>query len=96
MADGKTAYERTVGVHFDGPVIPFGATVSCNPSVPKLSSNFIMVVKRCRMDYSLGMSCWRKEGGKVTFLFVADCEDVENLCASEIHIKKFKHPEVSR
>ena len=28
MADGKTAYEKTFGVTFDGPLIPFGANVS--------------------------------------------------------------------
>ena len=28
MADGKTAYERTIGVTCDGPVIPLGAKVS--------------------------------------------------------------------
>ena len=25
-ADGKTAYEKSCGVEFDGPLIPFGAT----------------------------------------------------------------------
>ena len=31
MADGKRADTRTYGVTFDGPVIPFGATVSWKP-----------------------------------------------------------------
>ena len=31
MADGKTAFEKTCGVNFDGPLIPFGAKVSYMP-----------------------------------------------------------------
>ena len=31
QSDGKTPYERRFGMHFDGPVIPFGAMVEYHP-----------------------------------------------------------------
>ena len=31
LSDGKTPYERRFGIPFDGPVIPFGATVEYHP-----------------------------------------------------------------
>ena len=31
LSDGKTPYERRVGIPFNGPVIPFGAMVEYHP-----------------------------------------------------------------
>ena len=31
LSDGKTSYERRFGMHFNGPVIPFGATFEYHP-----------------------------------------------------------------
>ena len=47
MTDGKAAHERRIGVAFDGPMIPFGATISYKPISSKCGSRLHQLGQRC-------------------------------------------------
>ena len=63
LSDGKTPYERRVGVPFNGPVIPFGAMVEYHPISANDQSRLRQLY--CQV-YSLETRCTREESGKET------------------------------
>ena len=72
---------RNMCVTFDGPSIPFGAAAS-----PSFRKN-----RQGCMESSWDM--YYLQGGRRGLsgdLLIADCEDLENLSASNIHVKRFK------
>ena len=73
VADDMTAYEKMCCVRFDGSLIPFGAKVSYK------RQGCTNVARRIRYVW----------GGWSGALLIADCDDFENLSASNIHIKSF-------
>ena len=94
MADGKTVYETRFGVQFDGPVIPFGANVSCQPICSKDESSPYQFGKKMLTGILLayGMGVGRQRSGD---LLIADREDLKNLSTPEFHVRSFQHQEVS-
>ena len=95
MADRKTASHKKCGVTFDRLLIPNGAKVSYKPISCKdgwlLHLLDYKMLSGAFMGYVL-----RAGGGWFSDLLLADCEDLENLSASEIHVQSFKHQEVSQ
>ena len=98
MADGTTAYENS-GVQFDGLLISFGATVSHKTISSKDEARLHQLAKRCyqfgrRMLPGIFMgSVSRVRGGWRGDLLIADCEYLEKLVASDMHVKRSKHQE---
>ena len=66
LFDGKTPYERRLGVPFNGPVIPFGAMVEF-PCSGKDVSRLHQFDSEVSSEYSLDMRCVRKESGKTSW-----------------------------
>ena len=82
---------RKIGVQFDGLLIPFGGNVSYKPISSKDAARLHQFGKQMPPEifvrYVLrGVRGWL--GG----MLITDCEDLENLSASVIHVKLFKHP----
>ena len=80
MTDVKTASVQIFGVHFDGPVIPFGA---------KLSYTTISSKDESRHQFGKQMltGIFRKEGGQVTCSLQIS-KTGKNLSTSKVHVKE--------
>ena len=87
MADGKTAAENICGVTVARPLMPL-SQLRTHLLKRRVDLNMLPGVF---MGYVL-----REGGGWSGDLLLADCEDVDNLSASEIHVQRFKHQEVSQ
>ena len=52
LSDGKTPYEKRFGMPFDGPVMPFGATVEYHPISAKDISRLHQFQEFCQVCFS--------------------------------------------
>ena len=86
LSDGKTPYERRFGMPFDGPVIPFGATVECHPISAKDISRLPQFGPKVLPVYSSVMYCTRERIWKGDTM-VADIEELEELHAQKAQCK---------
>ena len=93
LADGKTPCERRFGELFKGPVIPFGALVDYHPFSTKDQSRFHQFGKKVLPGTFLGYAWVAVETRKGDIL-VADIEELENLDASAIHVRRIHAKEV--
>ena len=78
----------------DGSVIPFGAKVSYKP----ISSKDVARLHQCGKEMLPGIRLGyvsRARRGWSGDLLTADCEDPENLTASDSDVKRFEHWEVA-
>ena len=77
MAHGNIAYEKRCDVKFDGPLIPFGATVSSKPISSKDEAKLHQFGKKVLpgtfMEYVSRGRGWSSD------LLIADCKDLESL-----------------
>ena len=85
LSDGKTPYERRFGMPFDGPVIPFGAMVEYHLTSIKDQSRLHQFVPKVLPGIFLGYALhaggiWKG--------------DVEELDASELHVRRLNAKEV--
>ena len=93
LSDGKTPYERRCGMPFNGPIIPFGATVDCYPVSAKDQSRLQQFGKKVLpgifLGYALPAGCiWNRD------IMVADIEEMEEMDASELHARRLNAKEV--
>ena len=91
LADIKSPYGRIFGTPFGGPVIVFGAAKYFTPISTKDKSRR---VKRFKSK-EVGIKKVQEVLAQRRFqenVFVADWHDIENNVASEVHVKRFKHP----
>ena len=95
MADGKTAYEKRFAVTCDGPSTPFGAKVSCKPIASRAAAKLRQFCRKMLPDISMG-DVSRAGWGWSGDLLLANCEDLENLPASDIHVKRFKLQDIAQ
>ena len=83
------------GEQIDGLLTPLGSKVRYQPISSKDEArlhNFgKKVLPRILMGYAL-----RAGGGRSGDLLIADCEDHENLSASDVHVTRFRHQEVAQ
>ena len=85
--DGKTPYERRFGISFNGPVIPFGATVENHPVLAKDLSRLHQCGKTDLPGIFLGYIFIDHGGIRKGDIMAADIEELENVDASKIHMK---------
>ena len=93
LTDGKTPYERRVGVPFSDKVIPFGAMVEYYPISAKDLSRLHQFGPKGLPGKFLGYALhagriWRGD------MLVADIEELEKMDASEIHAWRLNAKEV--
>ena len=93
LSDGKTHYERRVGVPFNGPVIPFGAMVEYHPMSAKDLSRLHPYGPKLLPGIFLGYALhagrmWKGD------IMVADIVELEQMDASEIYAKRLNAKEV--
>ena len=67
LSDGKTPHERRFGIPFNGPVMPFGATVECHPISAKDTSRLHQFGANVLPGIFLGYAFNAGESGKETF-----------------------------
>ena len=88
-ADGETVHQKRCGVQLDGPLITFEANVSHKPHLfetqDKAPSIWHTDASR-EYSWDMRVTCGER---MVRHLLMADCEDCENLSASDIHVKRF-------
>ena len=97
MADGKTVFGNIFGVKFDGPLIPFGATVSRKPisstdeaRLHQFGTNGVLP------GMFMGYVSRAGKGMSVDML-IADCEDPSRTCQRQKSTSNvFKHQEVGQ
>ena len=90
MVDGKTACEKMFGVTFEVLLIPFGFNVSYKP----MSLGIEAVLTNASGNlHGMCIRCGRGWSGD---LLIAECEDLDNLSASNIHVRRFKHQELAQ
>jgi len=95
LDDDKTAFERRYGSSFAGPLIPFGAEITYLPITDKDKSRLHQFGSKVISGIFLGYE-QQEGGGWSGDLLVLDWEEIENASHfSDIHIKRFKHSEVS-
>ena len=66
LSDGKTPYERRVGMPLNGPVIPFGAMVEQHPISAKDISRLHQFGPKVLPGIFFGFYCVWEESGKET------------------------------
>ena len=71
-----------------------GANVGHKPTSPKDAARLLATWKSASLNIR-GICVTRGEGWSGDLL-IADCEDLENLPASDILVKRFKHQEVAQ
>ena len=93
LSDGKTLYERRLGVPFNDPVIPLGSKVEYHFISAKDQSRLHQFGKKVLQGTFLG--CALHAGGiwKGDIL-VADIEELEQMDASEIDVRRLNAKEV--
>ena len=89
----KTPYERRFGIPFNGPVIPFGATVEYHPvsaeDLSRLHQFGPKVLPGIFFGYAL--NAWRIWKGEIP---IADTEEMEQMDASELYARRLNAKEV--
>ena len=90
LSDGKTPFERRFGIHFNGPVIPFGAMVEYHPisanDQSRLHQFGAKVLPGMFLGYALyAVGIWKGD------IMVADIEELEETDASELHARRLKN-----
>ena len=88
--DGKTTYEKRRGVKFDGLLMPYGAKISCKPISSKDEARLHQLGNNMFLGIFTGYVL--RAGGDGH----GNCEDLENLSASNIRVRRFKHQEVAQ
>ena len=93
LSDGKTPYERRFGIPFNGPVMPFGATVEYHPISAKDISRLHQFGPKVLPGIFLGYvffagGIWKGD------IMVADVEKLEEIDASELHARRLNAKEV--
>ena len=91
MADGKTAYEKRFAVTCDGPSTPFGARVSYKPIASRDAAKLRQFCRKMLPDISMGDASRAGWGWSDDLLL-----DLENLPASDIHVKRFKLQDIAQ
>ena len=93
-ADGPTPYFKRYGVHFTGPIIPFGAEIIYQPISAKDKARTHQFEKKVLHGIFLGYH-QIAGGGWGKDLWVVDWEELENAeHVSQVHHKRFKADEV--
>ena len=93
LSDGKTPYERRFGQPFKGPIIPFGAMVENHPISMRAQSRLHQFGKTDLPGIFLGYALIAVKFWKGDIL-IADIEELENMDASEIYLRRFDAKEV--
>ena len=94
LADGKTLYERRFGEPFEGPIIPFGAMVEYHPISSRDQSRLHQFRKKVWPGMFIGYALFARgiwEGD----MMVADIEEMKNLDASGIHLRKLNGKDIT-
>ena len=93
LSDGKTLYERRVGMSLKGPVIPLGAMVEYHPifaedlsRLHQFGPKVLPGIFFCYVLYAVGI--WKGD------IVVADIEELEEMDASELHARRHNAKEV--
>ena len=93
LSDGKTPYERRLGMPFNGQVIPFGALVEYHPisakDISRLHQFGPKVLPGMFLGYVLFAGRIRKGD-----IMIADIEKLEEMDASELHARRLNAKEV--
>ena len=87
LSDGNTPYERWFGMHFNRPVIPFGAMVEYHPISAKDQSRLHQFGAKVLPGMFLGYALYAGGIWKGDIL-VADTEELEQVDASELHARR--------
>ena len=93
LTDRKSPHERRFGTPLDGPVIPLGAEMCCNPISTKDKSRLHQCGTKMFPGVFIGYAL-NSGGGWTEDLTIADLHDIENNAASEVHVNRFKPKEV--
>ena len=93
LSDGKTPYERRFGEPFKGPIVPFGSLVEYYPISAKEKSRIHQFGKKVLPGLFLGYALYAGGIWKGDIL-VADIEELEQMDASEIYLKRLNAKEV--
>ena len=93
LSDGKTPYERWIGMPFNGPVIPLGAMVECHPISAKEKSRLHQFGPKVLPGIFLGYVLYA-EGIWNGDIMVADIEELEEMDASELYARRLNAKEV--
>ena len=86
-SDGETHYERRLGVPFDGPMVEY------QPISAKDQSRIHQFERKYYLYRSLDTPCTQYESGKGDLL-VADIDELQQMDASEIYVKRLTAKEV--
>ena len=93
LSDGKTPYERQFGIPFKGPVIPFGSLVEYYPISAKDISRLHQFCPKVLPGLFLGYALYAGGIWKGDIM-VADIEELEQMDASELHVRRLNAKEV--
>ena len=93
QSDGKTPHERRFGFPFNGPVIPFGATVEYHPISASDLSRVHQFGPKFLSGTFLGYA-FSREGIWKGDIRIGDIEELDQMDASEIHARRLKAKEV--
>ena len=93
LSDGKTPYERLFGAPFNGPVIPFGATVEYHSISAKDISRLHQFGPKVLPGKFIGYELYVRGIWKGDIL-VADIVELEEMDASELHARRLNAKEV--
>ena len=93
LSDGKTLYERRFGQPFKRPIIPFGSLVEFHPITAKDQSRICQFGRKVLPGFFLGYALYAGRIWKGDVL-VADLEELETMCASEMYSKRLNAKEV--
>ena len=93
LSDGKTPYERRLGMPYNGPVIPFGAMVEYHPISAKGHSRLHQFGAKVLPGTFLGYvlyagGIWKGD------IMIADIEELEEMDASELYARRLNAKEV--
>ena len=90
---GKKPYERRFGMPFDGPVIPFRASVEYHTISAKDYSRLHQFGAKVLPGIFLGYALYAAKIWKGDIM-VADTEELEEMDASELHARRLNAKEV--
>ena len=91
MSDGKTPYERRFGMPFNGPVIPFGATIEYLPISAKDISRLHQFGPKVLPGFFLGYAIYAGGIWKGNIM-VEDSEELEKIYARRLNAKEVSTP----
>ena len=94
LINGETAYFNRFGVNFDGPIIPFGAEIAYLPISQKDKARVHQMGDKLLPGIFIGYDVFAG-GGWTGDLLVVDWDNLNDAVNySEVHVKRFKAPEV--